>query len=509
MVARFISRVLARGALGFLVPGSVAYACDTNYCKEYARACRANGGIPSFYPARCDFPSQPPVLTYPTEDREFTRQKNEHRDLVQRLRSMPVRLTGRPSSTDELGSQLDEIGAILSGRIDFAWSAWVWNRERLDVHNAALRDLPREMQFHRRSIKRYDGERAELEAEARAMDQRSTRLERDVAIARRLASDYSTETVELRRSVVELMYVASPADSTVVAKEAWRNAGHIPQAALPPLPTAATYPTAGLAPGAALPRAIERYPQTLPAVEGTVDARLEAVRQRIVILEKIEAESAGTAREASGIEAEAKRLMREAEALAEQYGDSDRLRERARQARGLAENKVIASRLRLEGAVGGLVARAVENFVWATVKAQIVRPEVWRFIEENKAWYKLASATRITDDEVKRHIAQGKSVLDIGISNAKGYERFLRTQQRVLDLLDQERLILEAPRLLAMAAHGEIAEFERDFSSRMQRAGLAIGEAAQGQKLTISMNDLPPPIRAIARKMNLVAMPDE
>jgi len=485
---------------------TVTTPAAAQHCRSYwtaaYRCAMGCGGCPSSGPVAPVAPMPPPAPVLPPDP--FPQDLSTYQDLVRRIGGAAQR--GAPSSSAALSAQLDRLGGDMAQQIDATFGSLSDSRNTRDSYRWTIANLPARLDELQRSIARLRAAQASAETRAELRRQELARADRRANALSQIASDYSADTVETRRSIAGWLYVTVPVDVRMIEPDAWRRAQDIPAPAVHGIDEAFVPPPLQPLFHGTAASGVPHYSGSLPTVAGTNAQKLAAVESMTTILEDLRGQAAVAAREASA-------LRSRAEALIKEKGVREgtlRLADQALTATDkTVQSDLSAARQRLDAATGRLLARAAENFAWRMLKEHMVKPEVARFLDENRRWYQLGH-TQLNDDAVSQLVAQGKLALDLLSARAGGLDRVVGVEKKVLDAMDDwHKLVLEVPQLMASATPGELDAFSRDFNARSDRAMLEIAQESAGQPFGVSIGQLrdpglPPQIVALGRKLKLI-----
>ena len=495
--------VAALAVCAALTTAASAQHCRSEWTAAYKcmNGCGCPGGG-NVAPVAPPAPVIPPAPVAPPDP--FPEDARTYDDLVRRIGVTAQ--VGAPSSGAALSLLLDRLGADMAGQIDATFGALSGSVSERDSYRWTIANLPAQIDALQQSIASLQARQAGAEAGAEQRRSELQRTDRRATAFSQMASDYSADTVDLRKSIVAWLFVTVPADVRSVEPDAWQRAQDIPAPAIRISPEpAAALPAQGVVRG---PEAhgVPHYTGALPAVTGANAQKLAAIDTMATVLEDLRFKARTAAQDARA-------LRDQAEALIRQKGIREGTLRAADQAVSAADKAVqaelSAARQRLDAEAGRLLARSAENFAWRMLKEHVVKPEISAFLAQNRRWYEFGHA-QLDDDAVTRLVAQGKLALDLLGSRASGLDRVVGVEKKVLDAMDDWRtFVLQVPQLMSTATAGDVDAFSRDFNARGDRAMLDIAEDSAGRPFVVSMAQLrdpglPPQIVVLGRKLKLI-----
>ncbi len=472
----------------------------------------------AIYHKYCDPPpSQPqPSQRQQTEPSLSAEEIEKYSDLVTQLAPYGdddwiASIRTAPQTPAELSRRLDEIARQLDDLMPPAWRSFhstTWER---DAYRRSIKQARLDIQLFSRSLESNAQGQESVARESEQLKRQADTLERDVNWAMATASRLSASTVETRKTVIEWLYVAAPADSRIVEEESWKHGHDVPVPALPPQASAAPTPHLRAAEAAqAGPAAAPNYPYANISLSGSNEERLATLAPLADNLEKWSTESAAARLEAARLKPTVASLAEQSTTLQRRLAGMQNLYEKTADRRDYLRSQVRAEAQRLRAANSRALVRAVENFTWKMYKEHYVTPDVLAFYEENKRWYKLSVPGRLDDDQVKRLFARGKASLDILGSRFTGLQHFNEVQKQTLDLLqDEMHFIAEAPRIVALATPGEIQAYGASLDAMRQNSSYNMMKEAGAGQFSISPDQLehgwiPQQMFGIAKRLGLV-----
>ena len=476
---------------------SAAYKC-ANGC-----GCPGGGYVAPVAPPAPPVPVAPPAPVLPPDP--FPQDARDYENLVRRT-GVTARYSAPPSSSAALSSLLDQLGGDMAREIDGEFGSLSSSQNVRDYYRWTIANLPAQIDDLQRSIALLRAEQASAEARAERRAREFQQVDRKAGVLAQMASDYSTDTVDVRRSVVDWLYVTVPADVRSVEPDSWRRAQDIPAPAIRTSQEPVAVRLSPPVPPAPAALGVSHYSGSLPAVAGDNARKIAAVETMASVRDALRLQARTTAQEVGA-------LRDRAEALIKEKGVREGALRIADQAISAADKAVqsdlLAARQRLDAATGRLLARSAENFAWRMLREHLVKPEVFQFLEQNRRWYQFGH-TQLDDDAVSRLVSQGQLALDLLGSRASGLDRVVGVEKKVLDAMDDWRkFVLQVPQLMASTTTGDTEAFTRDFNSRSDRAMLDIAEEGAGRPFGVSIAQLrdpgwPPQIVVLARKLKLI-----
>lgn len=448
-------------------------------------------------------PVQPPAPVLPPDP--FPQDARTYEDLVQRI-GLPAEFQAAPASGAALSGRLDRIGGIMGQQIDATYGSLSGSVAERDSYRWTIANLPAQIDRLQQSIARLRAEQASAEGRAERRRDELARTDRRANALAQMASDYSSDTVETRKSIIDWLYVTIPADVRLVERDSWQRAQDIPAPAIRISQDPAAAPPLQAAAPAIAAQAVPHYTGTLPAVTGTNAQKLAAVAAMATVLEDLHARAGAAAQEARALRGQAEALIKD---KGVREGTLRAVDQAVSAADTAVQSELSAARQRLDAGAGRLVARSAENFAWRMLKEHLVKAEVSEFLAQNRRWYELGH-TQLDDDAVRRLVSQAKMALDLAGSRAAGLDRLVGVEKKVLDALeDWQKFVLQVPQLMGSANASDLDAFRRDFDSRSQQAMLDIAEDAAGRPFAVSLAQvrdpgLPPQIVVLGRKLKLI-----